>query len=137
MKNKRNRLQLIVELIKGNCIGSQSELAQRLSDLGIDVTQATLSRDLKALKILPSQREGLGEGTHVELSYSQALQYLRREALTLPSEVPTGMVTVTYQGMPLGTAKNLGTRANNLYPKEWRIKSTYIPGQVSVIKQKS
>jgi len=39
--------------------------------------------------------------------------------------------------MPLGTAKNLGTRANNLYPKEWRIKSTYIPGQVSVIKQKS
>ena len=51
MKNKRNRLQLIVELIKGNCIGSQSELAQRLSDLGIDVTQATLSRDLKALKI--------------------------------------------------------------------------------------
>jgi len=51
VKNKRNRLQLIVELIKGNCIGSQSELAQRLSDLGIDVTQATLSRDLKALKI--------------------------------------------------------------------------------------
>lgn len=93
--------------------------------------------DLKALKILPPQREGLGEGAHVELSYSQALQYLRREALTLPSEVPTGMVTVTYQGMPLGTAKNLGTRANNLYPKEWRIKSTYIPGQVSVIKQKS
>jgi 16S rRNA C967 or C1407 C5-methylase (RsmB/RsmF family) len=93
--------------------------------------------DLKALKILPPQREGLGEGAHVELSYSQALQYLRREALTLPSEVPTGMVTMTYQGMPLGTAKNLGTRANNLYPKEWRIKSTYIPGQVSVIKQKS
>lgn len=51
MKNKRNRLQLIVELIKGNCIGSQSELAQRLQQQGINVTQATLSRDLKALKI--------------------------------------------------------------------------------------
>ena len=51
MKNKRNRLQLIVELIKGNDIGSQSELAQRLTELGIEVTQATLSRDLKALKI--------------------------------------------------------------------------------------
>ena len=51
MKNKRNRLQLIVELIKGNCIGSQSELAERLHEQGINVTQATLSRDLKALKI--------------------------------------------------------------------------------------
>ena len=40
-----------MELIKGNCIGSQSELAQRLRQQGIEVTQATLSRDLKALKI--------------------------------------------------------------------------------------
>lgn len=51
MKNKRNRLQLIVELVKGNCIGSQSELSERLAEQGIAVTQATLSRDLKALKI--------------------------------------------------------------------------------------
>ncbi|MBQ7689576.1 MAG: hypothetical protein IJT30_00040 [Muribaculaceae bacterium] len=51
MKNKRNRLQLIVELVKGNVIGSQSELAERLAEQDIRVTQATLSRDLKALKI--------------------------------------------------------------------------------------
>ena len=40
-----------MELVKGNCIGSQSELAERLAQQGINVTQATLSRDLKALKI--------------------------------------------------------------------------------------
>ncbi len=40
-----------MELVKGNCIGSQSELAERLIEQGIEVTQATLSRDLKALKI--------------------------------------------------------------------------------------
>ena len=30
-------------------------------------------------------------------------------------------------GQPLGQVKNIGTRANNLYPKEWRIKSTHVP----------
>lgn len=51
MKNKRNRLQLIVELIQNECIGSQNELAQKLAEQDLHVTQATLSRDLKALKI--------------------------------------------------------------------------------------
>ncbi len=60
VKNKRNRLQLIVELIKGNRIGSQSELAKRLKDQGIEVTQATLSRDLKALKITKVAADGGG-----------------------------------------------------------------------------
>lgn len=50
MKNKRTRLQLIVELIKKNCIGSQDELARLLAARGHIVTQATLSRDLKILK---------------------------------------------------------------------------------------
>ena len=50
MKNKRTRLQLIVELIKKNCIGSQDELARLLAARGHMVTQATLSRDLKTLK---------------------------------------------------------------------------------------
>jgi len=51
VKKKRDRLQLITELIKTNCVGSQSELADLLREHHIDVTQATLSRDLKALKI--------------------------------------------------------------------------------------
>ncbi|MBO4814242.1 MAG: arginine repressor [Muribaculaceae bacterium] len=51
MKNKRNRLQLIVNLIKNNNISSQNELAVLLRKYGVDVTQATLSRDLKALKV--------------------------------------------------------------------------------------
>lgn len=51
MKNKKTRLQVILELIQANCIGSQEELSKLLSTKGFDVTQATLSRDLKALKI--------------------------------------------------------------------------------------
>ena len=51
MKNKKERLQLIVNLVKKNIIGSQNELAQLLEKNGCKVTQATLSRDLKTMKI--------------------------------------------------------------------------------------
>ena len=59
----------------------------------------------------------------VELSREDALKYLRRESLILPEETPRGYVIVTYQDLPLGFVKNIGTRANNLYPKEWKIRN--------------
>ena len=57
-----------------------------------------------------------------ELSYTDAISYLRKEALQLPAECPKGYVLVTYQNHPLGFVKQLGNRANNLYPQEWRIR---------------
>lgn len=50
-----------------------------------------------------------------------ALAYLRRESVTLSPDTPKGPVVITYKGLPLGMAKNIGSRANNLYPKNWRI----------------
>ena len=52
-----------------------------------------------------------------------ALAYLRKEAIVLPPDVPKGYVLITYEGHRLGFAKNLGNRANNLYPQEWKIRS--------------
>ena len=63
----------------------------------------------------------------VELSYPLAIAYLRGEALRLPEDTPRGEVTVSFQGFPLGMVKNIGSRANNLYPKEWRIRTTHVP----------
>lgn len=57
-----------------------------------------------------------------ELPLDQALQYLRREAIVLPADVERGYVRVTYRGHALGFVNNLGNRANNLYPNEWRIR---------------
>ncbi len=57
------------------------------------------------------------------LSLDEALAYLRHEALTLPASTPRGYVLVTYQGQALGFVNNLGTRANNLYPQAWRIRT--------------
>ncbi len=56
-----------------------------------------------------------------ELTEEQALAYLRRESIVLSPDIPKGIVIVTYKGLPLGPAKNIGSRANNLYPKNWRI----------------
>ena len=60
----------------------------------------------------------------VELSYEQAIAYLRREAISFSSGEKKGYLVVTYQSLPLGFVKNLGSRANNLYPAEWRIRSS-------------
>ena len=69
-----------------------------------------------------------------ELTYGEALHYLHKQAVVLSSDVPRKFVIVTYRGIPLGFVKNLGNRANNLYPNEWRIRSGHFPeNEVKVI----
>ena len=86
-----------------------------------------------ARKALPikSLTTDLPEGDYpqVDVPYTDALNYLRGEALVLPPDTPRGMVTIGYQGFALGPAKNIGPRANNLYPKPWRIKTTHLPSE--------
>lgn len=69
----------------------------------------------------------------VDVDYDTAIAYLRREAVTLPQDATRGIVTLTYRGVAIGQAKNLGNRANNMYPKEWRIKSTHIPEKKEIL----
>lgn len=65
-----------------------------------------------------------------ELTYEQAIAYLRKEAVVLDSTVSKGYVMLTYKQVPLGFVKNIGNRANNLYPQEWRIRSGYLPDRL-------
>ena len=51
MKSKNNRLDAIKIIISSKEIGSQEELLQELTKEGFQLTQATLSRDLKHLKV--------------------------------------------------------------------------------------
>ena len=69
----------------------------------------------------------------VELTYEQAIAYLRKEGWMLYSSVPRGYVLVTYHQVPLGFVKNIGNRANNLYPQEWRIRSGYLPEEIKML----
>ena len=91
-------------------------------------------RQMKGLSILVPPLHHTPVPPTIDLPYSDALKYLRGEALVLPPGTPQGIVTVTYKGVPLGPVKNIGSRANNLYPKPWRIKTTHLPtGPVVII----
>lgn len=61
MKKKRNRLQIITEILRSNVIGSQEELLKALVERNCEITQATLSRDLKLLKVAKTP---LANGTY-------------------------------------------------------------------------
>ena len=61
---------------------------------------------------------------HWEVDKAIALRYLRKEALQdVPADLQKGYLLVTYCRHPLGFVKNIGTRANNLYPQNWRIRA--------------
>ncbi|MDD6771875.1 MAG: arginine repressor [Inconstantimicrobium porci] len=48
---REKRQDAILEIIKEKSIETQEELVQNLKDRGFDVTQATISRDIKNLKL--------------------------------------------------------------------------------------
>jgi NOL1/NOP2/fmu family ribosome biogenesis protein len=56
----------------------------------------------------------------IEIDHETALQYLRRQDITLVSELK-GWVILSHQQLPLGWVKAMPNRINNYYPKEWRI----------------
>jgi transcriptional regulator of arginine metabolism len=49
--NKRERQQIIREIVSTRPVGSQEELRGLLAERGLDVTQSTLSRDMRDLRI--------------------------------------------------------------------------------------
>jgi transcriptional regulator of arginine metabolism len=56
LKDRRQRA--LADLIRGHSLASQEEVASRLSSLGFEVTQATVSRDLEQLGALKVRRDG-------------------------------------------------------------------------------
>jgi 16S rRNA C967 or C1407 C5-methylase (RsmB/RsmF family)/NOL1/NOP2/fmu family ribosome biogenesis protein len=71
-----------------------------------------------------------------ELSLEQALNYLRKENPAMQN-TPSGWVLANYMGINLGFMKNIGSRVNNYYPVEWRIKmSPPKDGKMAIINWK-
>jgi 16S rRNA C967 or C1407 C5-methylase (RsmB/RsmF family)/NOL1/NOP2/fmu family ribosome biogenesis protein len=92
------------------------------------LTAGVFVGEQKGATLVPSVQFALSElferaATNIaELSSQDAIRYLQREALSLPPETPKGFTAVSYKRLPLGFVKNIGSRANNLYPVEWRIR---------------
>ena len=55
---KKNRHTKILELINAYDIDTQEELLRRLREDGFDVTQATVSRDIKELRLVKNLTPG-------------------------------------------------------------------------------
>lgn len=80
---KKGRHEAILALIKKENIGTQDELMQRLNEMGYKVTQATVSRDIKALKLVKTPFEAgqyrytvsLGEGEDYSGKYYSILSH--------------------------------------------------------------
>lgn len=118
--------------IPADYAGFYDELKESLRILHAGITIA----ELKGKDWMPSHTLAMSTVLckdafpQTDLTLAQALSYLRREAIILDSSVPKGYVLVTYRHVPLGFVKNLGNRANNLYPQEWRIRSGYTPEEL-------
>lgn len=87
---------------------------------------------IKGKDFIPSQALALSTALNVgafntaEVDYATAISYLRRETIIL-EDSPRGFILLLYKGKPLGFVKNLGNRANNLYPQNWRVLSAHVP----------
>lgn len=57
----------------------------------------------------------------LELSYEDVIRYLKKEVIQVEAEA--GFVLVTFEQQNIGWGKVVGTRLNNNYPNEWRIRS--------------
>lgn len=57
--SKQHRHRLILDIVDHEAVGSQTELRDRLAERGVNVNQATLSRDLKELRLVKISEDGV------------------------------------------------------------------------------
>ncbi len=89
---------------------------------GVEVARMKGRKTVVTHPVLMSRIFLRGSLPEVEVDKEDALRYLRHQTLVLPADTPRGITVLTFEGLPLGAVNNLGNRANNLYPQEFKIK---------------
>lgn len=75
MYNKAHRQNRIKEILKDNIISNQEELVELLNVEGIEITQATLSRDFQELGVV---RTSAAEGSRYTLNVEEAGNQIKK-----------------------------------------------------------
>ena len=121
MKVKNNRLEALRLIISSQQLGSQDELLTALQKEGFKLTQATLSRDLKQLKVAKAASMS---GNYVYVLPNETM-YKRvstpnsiREMLKVP-----GFISINFSGN-LGIIKTRPGYASSI---AWNIDNSNIP----------
>ena len=96
MKSKNNRLDAIKIIISSKEIGSQDELLQELTREGFCLTQATLSRDLKQLKVAKATSV-VGKSYYV-LPDNTMYKRVKDVSFTQEERHPDGFVSMRFSG---------------------------------------
>ncbi|MDE6418386.1 MAG: rRNA cytosine-C5-methyltransferase [Duncaniella sp.] len=108
---------------------AHADLLRRVSESADVIHEGIPLATVKGRDLIPAHPLALSTALNPEafprvgLTEAEALDYLRGTLTALPDGTPRGFVLVTFGGHPLGWMKNLGTRANNLYPQPYRIKN--------------
>lgn len=96
VKNKTARIQKIKELVSGGAIDSQSRLLELLRESGFDLTQATLSRDLKRMRIA---KVGDGNGGYTYILPEAARHAVPANVAAVRHPAPSaGFVSIDFSG---------------------------------------
>lgn len=121
MKIKNNRLEALRLIISSQQLGSQDELLNALQKEGFKLTQATLSRDLKQLKVAKAATMG---GNYVYVLPNETM-YKRVSSPASVREMMqmSGFVSANFSGN-LGVIKTRPGYASSI---AWHIDNSDIP----------
>ena len=112
MSAKKQRLSVVENIVRTEVIRSQDDLQRSLTDRGFDVTQATLSRDIRQLKIVKTHDN---EGRYVYLLPDMTTQEPRLPTVLLDESVVefSGSLAVvkTRSGYAMGLASDIDDHA--------------------------
>lgn len=108
---KEKRQNEILRLIEKYDIGTQEEVALRLREAGYDVTQATVSRDIRELKL---SKISIGEGRqkyvafhHEEVYLGEKYSRVLKEGFASMGMAENLVVVKTVSGMAMAVAAAL------------------------------
>lgn len=109
---KNDRQARILEIIERESIDTQEMLQERLQDIGISCTQATISRDIKQLHLI---KEPIGQGRYRyavsiqrnKLNVADKLRSIFRESIINVDFVQNLVVIKTMSGLANGAAAAL------------------------------
>ncbi len=127
MKIKNKRLEALRLIISSRHVGSQEELMQALRDEGFTLTQATLSRDMKQLKVAKASTMG-GDYIYVLPNETMYKRVSTASSVREMMQVP-GFLSINFSGN-MGVIK---TRPGHASAIAWSIDRSELPQLLGTI----
>jgi transcriptional regulator of arginine metabolism len=122
MNQKTQRFATIRKIIRSELIGSQDELISRLHDCGIEITQSTLSRDLKFLNV--------AKVPHKNKGYVYVLPNVAHHDVNVSANISDNITSLAFSGN-LGVLKTKSGYASAISVPIDNMECPYIIGTIA------